>query len=137
MRTPQRLTRFAEFAQLAAKGRSNPQIARELGVSRRTVERYRQRQRAGELAEQTSAEVEFWRESNRLARMRRPPRSRWLLARWEEGDDIVGPDGQPVEYDSRNRYDAFPWRDDRGRRFRASQCRPVPPERVQIGGLSL
>lgn len=137
MRTPQRLARFSEFAALAAKGWTNPQIAHEMGVTRRTVERYRQRQRSGEVADQTPAEVEFWRESNRLARMRRPPRSKWLLARWEEGDDIVGPDGQPVEFDSRNRYDAFPWVDQRGRRFRANGCRPVPPRPVQIGGLSL
>lgn len=137
MRTPQQITRFAEFTRLAAKGWTNPQIARELGVTRRSVERYRQRQRAGELAELTPAEVEFWRESSRLARWRRPPRTQWLRARWDEGDDIIGPDGQPVEFDSRNRYDAYPWLAASGKRFRSTQCRPVPPEPVRIGGLSL
>lgn len=134
IRSLQLVDRLAEYAELVDAELSPKRIAFELGVSLRTLDRYRARLASGESTELTDAEFEYWRPSVALIRRGRASATQLLLAAVIEGARAVNPDGQPVAHRPRNPQDSRPWLDEAGRRFQARSCRAVWPDESEQGG---
>lgn len=125
-RTVERLSEYAEMVQL---GYSIERIMFELGVSRRTVERYRARLQSGESPEMIDVEWRYWRPDAILTRKQRN-RTRALRAALDAGHLVVGPDNVPVMLAPRSTYDSMPWlAESTGARYSGTKCRSIDPDR--------
>lgn len=131
IRLPQLVERLAECAQLTELGWSVERIAFEIGVSTRTVERYRAMLAAGEPTELTVAERRHWGRS-RVTRAASRGRSLSYALRLalEEGATVVGPDGKPVAHKPRSQSDSRPWVSSVGR-VSGKLCRVIWPDAAE------
>ena len=129
IRLPQMVERLAEFARLQALGQPLDRIAFDLGVTVRTLERYKAMLADGAPTELTDTEFEYWNRT-RIERMRRQRRwtTRALRMARGRGATVLGPDGQPAQYSPRSGTDPLPWLAADGTRIGGYRCDVVWPE---------